>query len=103
MEKLKNIVYRFEGFARSEDGGLSELSVAISAPEDSGKGDSVCLLYCSYIDATALSIYGVDHDQALELSRRFVEASLEHMNVTLVDAEDKPIDLPPVPKAETLS
>lgn len=93
-------MYRFSAFARSKDGTTDVLSVAISAPADSGEGDSVCLLCCPLLGAKPISIYGVDHEQALELSRRFVEASLEYMDATLVDAEGRPIELPPVPKLE---
>ena len=70
------------------------------APEDSGEGDSVCQLACPFLPAKPFSIFGVDHEQALELSRRFVEASLEHMNACLVDADGKPLSLPPVPATD---
>jgi len=42
------------------------------------------------------SAFHVDHTQALGLSRCFVEASLEHRNATLVNADGKPIELPSV-------
>lgn len=76
------------------------LSVAISAPADSGRGDSVCRLLCPLLGAKPISIYGVNHDQALELSRRFVELGLEHKDLALVDAEGRPAVLPLVPKAD---
>jgi hypothetical protein len=97
MEQLKPVVYRFSGFACLEDGSREELSVEISAPEDSGEGDSVCALSCPFLRTRPFSIFGVDRQQALELSRRFVEASLDHMNARLVDADGKTIALPPVP------
>lgn len=103
MEQLEHIVYRFKGFARNKDGGLVELSVAISAPADSGKGDSVCLLSFPLLREKPFSIYGVDHDQALELSRRFVEIGLENQILTLVNTGGRAVDLPPVPKADTLA
>jgi len=99
MEQLKSSVYRFSGFVRLEDGSREALSMEIFAPEDSGEGDSVCRLTCPFLRAQPFAIFGVDHAQALELSRRFVEASLEHMNATLVDADGKTIELPPVPAA----
>lgn len=80
-----------------EDGEQAALTVAIAAPEESGLGDSICRGYCSFLDATPFTIYGVDHQQALELSRRFIESNLEHMNAYLVDAEGRRVELPPVP------
>ena len=103
MEQLKSVVYRVSAFVRREDGLREEFSMEISAPEDSGEGDSVCQLSCPFLRAKPFSIFGVDHQQALDLSRRFVEANFEHMNACLVDAGGKPVQLPPVPKAETLA
>jgi len=100
MEQLNSVIYRFSALARGEDGSRKEFSVEISVPEDSGEGDSVCQLSCPFLRAEPFSIYGVDHEQALELSRRFVEASLEHMNVRLVDADGRTVRLPPVPAAD---
>lgn len=94
MEQLKPVVYRFSAFACLEDGSREEASIEIFAPEDSGEGDSVCALSCLFLRTRPFSIYGVDDQQALDLSRRFVEASLEHMNARLVDVDGKPIALP---------
>jgi hypothetical protein len=102
MEQLENIVYRFTGFVRTKDGTTEAISVAISAPRYSGKGDSVCLLFYPFLRAKPFSIYGVDHDQALELSRRFVEADLENADARLVDDSGSSVELPPVPKASEL-
>ena len=103
MEQLKSVVYRFSAFVRREEGSREEFSVEICAPEFSEFGDSVCRLLCHFLREKPFWIYGVDHDQALELSRRFVEANFEHMNACLVDADGEPVQLPPVPKAETLA
>ena len=102
MEQLDQPVYRFDGFARRENGTIEPISIAIFAPKDSGKGDSVCLLCCPFLRAKPFSIHGVDHDQALELSRRYIEWDLGYMNACLVDADGEPVELPPVPKASEL-
>lgn len=99
MEQLKSVVYRFSAFARREDGSREEFAMEISALEDSGKGYSVCHLSCPFLRSKPYSIHGVDHRQALELSRRFVEINLEHMNACLVDADGEPMELPPIPAA----
>ena len=99
MEQLKSVVYRFSAFVRREDGSRVEFSMEIFAPEDSGEADSVCQLSCPFLRAKPFSIFGVDHQQALDLSRRFVESNFEQMNACLVDADGKPVQLPPVPKA----
>ena len=100
MEQLKSVIYRYSGLVRLADGVVEELALEVSAPEPSGKGDSVCRLSCPFVAEKTLSIYGVDDEQALELSRRFVEASLEHMNACLVDADGNPVSLPPVPATD---
>lgn len=97
MEQLDAAIYRFACFVRSKDGIRHPLTVAISAPAESGEDDSVCLLSCPFLRTKPFSIYGVDHNQALELSIRFVETSLEHMNATLVDADGNAIELPAAP------
>jgi hypothetical protein len=102
MEQLDQPVYQFDGFVRSEKGTIEPISIAVFAPTDSGKGDSVCLLCCPFLRTKPFSIYGVDHDQALELSRRYVEMHMEYMNACIVDADGKPVELPPVPKARDL-
>ena len=102
MEQLEQPIYRYTGFVRSEYGNIEPISIAIFTPTDSGKGDSVCRLCCPFLRTKPFSIYGVDHDQALELSRRYVEMDLEQVNATLVDADGTPIELPAVPKADGL-
>lgn len=101
MEQLKSVAYRFSAFARAADGTLTEFCVAISPPEARGEGDSFCHILCPFLRAKPFTIYGVDHEQALDLSRRFVELSLEHREVELVDADGRPVPLPPVPQAGT--
>ena len=97
MEQLGPIIYRVAAFARSEDGTVQPFVAEVSAPEDSGKGDSVCAVSCPYLRAKPFSIYGVDHSQAVELSRWFIERSLADMSVGLVDSEGEPTALPPLP------
>jgi len=100
MERLRPIIYRVSAFARREDGTVQPFLAEVSAPEDTGKGDSVCSVSCPYLRAKPFSIYGIDDKQAIELSRRFIESNLEHMNVCLVDADGSPVELPPVPTAQ---
>ncbi len=102
MEQLEQPIYRYTGFVRSENGAIEPVSIAIFAPTDSGRGDSVCRLCCPFLRTKPFSIYGVDHDQALELSRRYVEMDLEYMNASIVNADGTPIELPAVPKADEL-
>jgi hypothetical protein len=97
MQQLKPVIYRVSAFARSGDGAVQPFLVEISAPEDTGEGDSVCSVSCPYLRAKPFSIFGVDHRQALELSRRFIVSNLDHMNVCLADADGNPVELPPVP------
>ncbi|MDP6428602.1 MAG: hypothetical protein QGH73_00745 [Rhodospirillales bacterium] len=97
MEQLESIIYRFSAFACNEDGIRDDFSVAVSAPEFSGEGDSFCLMSCPFLRAKPFTIYGVDHEQALELSLRFVEISLGHMNAHLVDGDGNDVQLPPPP------
>ena len=89
-------MYSFSAFVRSKEGTVHPFLVKISAPEDSGKGDSVCSVSCPFLRAKPFSIFGVDHTQAIELSCRFIEANLEHLDACLLDANGRSIDLPPV-------
>ena len=58
----------------------------------------------SFCEKLTQSVCEIDFDEtALDLSRRFVEIGLEYRNLTLVDTEGRAVDLPPVPKAETLT
>ena len=98
MEQLKSIGYSFSGWVREEGDSLQKLDIAISDPEPSGKGDSVCQLLCPFFRATPYSIYGVEHDQALELSRQFVETRLRYRNAGVTDDGGNEIFLPPVRK-----
>ena len=89
-------MYSFSAFVRRKDGTVQPFHVEISAPKDSGKGDSVCSVSCAFLRAKPFSIFGVDHSQAAELSRRFVEANLEHLSARLLDVDGRPVELPPV-------
>jgi hypothetical protein len=99
MEQLDSPAYQFSAFANDADGRRTEFYVAISAPESRPKGDSFCRVACPFFRKKPFTIYGVDHEQAIELSRRFVELTLEHMNAQLVDAGGNVVELPPVPRA----
>lgn len=94
MEQLEPISYRFSAFVRSEDGSLTEFSLAISSPRDSGEGDSVCTVFCPFLRAKPVQIYGIDHEQALQLARRYIEINLECDNLTLVDSDGNSVGLP---------
>jgi hypothetical protein len=89
-------MFRVSAFVREEDGKVLPFLVEVSAPQDSGKGDSFCTVSCPFLRAKPFSIFGVDHAQAVERSRRFVELNLEHMNVDLIDANGDSIELPPM-------
>ena len=73
--------------------------MAIRAPEGVGKMLAACQVICPMVRAKPLTIHGVHGDQAIELSRHFVEAWLRMGGVRLVDSEGRPVQLPPVPKA----
>lgn len=99
MEQLGPVIYSFSAFVRSKDGTVHPFLVEISAPQDSGKGDSLCSVSCPFLRTKPFSVFGIDHTQAVELSRRFVEANLEHMNARLLEADGRPVELPPVTAA----
>jgi hypothetical protein len=98
---MKQPIYSFSAVVRGEDGTEHPFHVEIAAPEDTGEGDSVCMVSCPFLRAKPFSIFGVDHAQAVELSRRFIEINLEHLAGHLVDADGAPVELPPVPAAST--
>ena len=96
MEQLGQVIYRFSAFARLTDGSLRDFWVEIASPEECSEWESVCRVSCPFLRDAPFHIRGVDAEQALELARRFIESMLED-DVQLVDAEGRPVKLPPVP------
>jgi len=100
MEQLKPIIYEFSAHACGEGGSPEPFYMAIRAPEDVSEMLAACQVICPMVRAKPLTIHGVDGDQAIELSRHFVEFWLSLGGVRLVDAEGRTVQLPPTPKAD---
>jgi len=98
MEQLKPIVYEFSAYTCSEGGSPEAFYMAIRAPRILEETLACCELILP-LRARPVIIHGVDGDSALELARHFVACWLD--GVRLVDGDGHPVDLPPVPEAET--
>ncbi|MEQ8832706.1 MAG: hypothetical protein RLW87_23070 [Alphaproteobacteria bacterium] len=71
--------------------------MAITSPRDSGMGESVCSTFIPFLRAKPFRIYGVDHEQALELSHRLIESMIAAQDFEVVDGDGVPVALPPLP------
>lgn len=96
MEPLDSISYRFSAFARREDGTLTAFDVAIACPRVDSDGISGCKVYIPFLRAKPFEIFGIDDDQALELSHRFILSMTEAQDFEVVDEDGVPVALPPL-------
>lgn len=97
MEPLEPTSYRFSAFARREDGTLTEVSVAIACPRVDTDGIAGCKVFIPFLRAKPFEIFGIDDEQALELSHRFILSMTEAQDFELVDGDGVPVALPPLP------
>lgn len=95
MEPLNDIILDFSAFVKREDGSVVPFHLNVCAPQDREEGDSSCRVDCAFLREKPFQIFGVDGEQACELSIDFIRQMLEGQ-VELVDADGKPIDLPEI-------
>jgi hypothetical protein len=96
LEQQKSVVYEFRCLAEIGGQDTKPFSVRINAPTKSSAGDYATTVSCPYLRTKSFSIYGIDSEQALTLALRFIERSLEHLNVRLVDSEGRTVALPSI-------
>jgi len=102
MGQLNETVLSFEAFVKGGDDAVVPFSLRVSQPEyDEGRG-FYCLLECSYLGKKPFRIFGVDEEQACELSIGFIRQSMEDQKARLVDAQGREISVPDIPP-ETIS
>ena len=88
VEPIGNIAKELRGFVEGADGSRTHVSARISEPMQSiGYNDHYCIVHCPHLFHEDKKIFGVDEDQALELSIMFIKKLLYHASVVLVEEE----------------
>lgn len=91
MEQLDGII-KFSANVRDKDGHTHPFYFSVSKPVVEDESASYCMLLCPYLRDQAFKIYGVDEDQAIELSIGFIADMLEGQ--ALLDDDGNKISLP---------
>ncbi len=93
MEPVGKTLRELRGTIKGDDGALTPVYARISEPirrqSDVEHEGCYCFVHCPYLFEDDKRIFGVDAEQALELSIMFIKELLEHHGVVL-DEEDAP-------------
>lgn len=88
MRPKEIIAKELRGFIEGTDGSRTHIFARISEPTQSiGYNDHYCIVHCPHLFDEEKKIFGVDEDQALELSIIFIKKLLDHAGVVLVEEE----------------
>lgn len=77
-----------------EDGSARPFSLGVGAPKCKSKHEYECEVSCPELKFEDLRIHGATKKQAMALSLWLIADQLRHRQLTLVDADGRPIDLP---------
>lgn len=91
MEQLKDLI-SFSQYIKDEDESVYPFSFTISEPFADDEHSAYCILSCPYFRDKEFKIFGVDGEQAIELSLNFVAATLGEK--TIIDVDGNPVALP---------
>lgn len=94
MEQL-NILISFEARVEDETGNIHPFSFTVSKPVAEDEYSAYCVISCPYLRDKDFKIFGVDAEQAVEESLRFITNMLQGQ--TLTDDDGKPAYLPKAP------
>ena len=72
MEQLKRPILSFEASAERHDGTVVPFSLRVYEPELDEKLGNFCFIECPFIRQRPFRIFGVDQEQACELSVKFI-------------------------------
>ncbi|MFB3149906.1 MAG: hypothetical protein ACE10M_04975 [Alphaproteobacteria bacterium] len=93
VEPVGKTVRELRGTIKGADGALTPVYARISEPirrqSDVEHEDCYCVVHCPHLFADDKRIFGVDAEQALELSIMFIKELLEHRGA-IIDREDAP-------------
>ena len=94
MEQLKRLILSFEASAERHDGTVVPFSLRVYEPELDEKLGDFCFIECPFIRQRPFRIFGVDQEQACELSVKFINWMLEYDVVRLMDAQGQEVHIP---------
>lgn len=84
MEQLTEVVKTLRGIKEGSEDSPSPVIAQIFSPEKTvGQDDYSCVVRCPDILDNDKRIFGVDADQALELSKIFIKTLWEHHGIAL--------------------
>lgn len=95
MESLTDPILTFDAFAKGGDGLVAPFSLRVYSPGYEAMKGYYCFVSCLYLRKKPYQIFGVDPEQACELSIDFIRQMLEGQ-IELVDADGTPVDLPEI-------
>ncbi len=96
MARTVDLVIPFEFYAvvRRAGGSSHPFRCYISEARYDERGSYYCHIDCLEIRKQTQVIYGVDPEQAVKLSFKFLKTMLEHEEITICDAKGEPFILP---------
>lgn len=94
MEQL-NVLISFKARVEDETGNIHPFSFTVSEPTADDENSAYCMISCPYLRDWDFKIIGVDEEQAIELSLRFITNMLQGQ--ILLDDDGNPAPLPKAP------
>ncbi len=93
MEPVGKTLRELRGTIKGDDGALTAVYARISEPirrrSDVEHEGCYCVVHCPHLFTDDKRIFGVDDEQALEVSIMFIKELLEHGGA-VIDREDAP-------------
>ena len=85
---MKEVAIEICGTKEETDGSLTTVSATVFSPvKTDGHNEHYCVIHCPHVFDNDKKIFGVDADQALELSIMFIKDMLEHDGVVLKEKD----------------
>ncbi|MBL6948468.1 MAG: hypothetical protein ISR51_07300 [Rhodospirillales bacterium] len=102
MEQLNEIILSFEALAEGDDGTAVPFSLRVHQPEYDEDRGFYCVVECPFLRERHFKLFGVDEEQACELSIKFIRQSISDQRAHLVDEQGREVSVPYIPP-ETIS
>lgn len=96
MEQLDNLILSFDAIAERGGDAAAPFSLRVSGPKYDEERGYFCHVECPLLRKKPFTIFGIDEEQACELSISFIRQSLIDVDVDLVDANGNEVDIPAI-------
>lgn len=103
MGQLNQTILSFEAFMERGEGTTVPFSLRVSQPEYDEERGFYCVVECPFLREKHFKIFGVDEEQACELSIEFIRQMIEDPKARLVDAQGREVSVPDIPSETILS